>query len=74
MDDHAKRQQKALNDKRRIRMKRNEKTERNRHIYKCRVNGVTYRMIAKCAGISICRVRQIIEAETRKQTKAKSEE
>lgn len=55
-------------------MKRNEKTERNRHIYKCRVNGVTYRMIAKCAGISICRVRQIIEAETRKQTKAKSEE
>ncbi len=54
-------------------MKRNEKTERNRHIYKCRVNGVTYRKIAEVHGISICRVRQIIEAETRKQTKAESE-
>lgn len=51
-------------------MKRNEKTERNRRIYKCRKDGCTYRMIAKCAGISICRVRQIIEAETKKQTKA----
>lgn len=50
-------------------MKRNEKIERNRHIYKCRVNGETYRKIAEVHGISICRVRQIIEAETRKHTK-----
>lgn len=57
-----------------MKKRRNEKTERNRHIYKCRVNGVTYRKIAEVHGISICRVRQIIEAETRKQTKAESEE
>lgn len=47
-------------------MKRNEKTKRNRHIYKCRVNGMTYRKIAEVHGISICRARQIVDAEERK--------
>jgi len=55
-------------------MKRNEKTERNRHIYKCRVNGVTYRKIAEVHGISICRVRQIIEAEKKKLTTSQEEQ
>lgn len=47
-------------------MKRNEKTKRNRHIYKCRANGVSYRKIAEVHGISICRVRQIVDVEERK--------
>lgn len=46
--------------------KRNEQTKRNRHIYKCRVNGASYRKIAEVHGISICRVRQIVDAEERK--------
>ena len=49
-----------------MKKRRNEKTERNRHIYKCRVNGVSYKKIAEVHGISICRVRQIIDAEERK--------
>lgn len=44
-------------------MKRNEKTERNRLIYKARTEGMTQKKIAEQFGISICRVRQIIEAE-----------
>ena len=55
-------------------MKRKEKTERNRHIYKCRVNGMSYREISKNHGISICRVRQIIEAEKKKLTKSQEEQ
>lgn len=47
-------------------MKRNEKTRRNRLIYKMRSSGMTYREIAKMFGISICRVRQIITAEEKK--------
>ena len=47
-------------------MKRNEKTERNRHIYINRIEGMSYRKIAENNGISIIRVRQIIEAEKKK--------
>lgn len=47
-------------------MKRNEKTERNRNIYINRIEGMSYRKIAENNGISIIRVRQIIEAEKKK--------
>lgn len=47
-------------------MKRNEKTERNRHIYINHIEGLPYRKIAENNGISIIRVRQIIEAEKKK--------
>ena len=47
-------------------MKRNEKTERNRHISINRIEGMSYRKIAENNGISIIRVRQIIEAEKKK--------
>lgn len=47
-------------------MKRNEKTKRNRKIYESRIQGQSYRKIAEVNGISICRVRQIIDAEERK--------
>ena len=43
--------------------KRNRKTERNREIYELRQSGAYYRQIAEKYGISICRVRQIIEVE-----------
>ena len=42
---------------------RNRKTERNKEIYALRKAGVYYRKIAEQFGISIIRVRQIIEAE-----------
>jgi Mor family transcriptional regulator len=48
-------------------MKRNIKAERNNHIYQSRVDGMSYRKIAEAHGISIIRVRQIIEAESRKK-------
>lgn len=51
-------------------MKRNEKTRRNRLIYKMRSSGMTYREITKMFGISIIRVRQIIEAEKKKVQEA----
>ena len=47
-------------------MKRNEKTKRNRKIYENRIQGQPYRIIAEAHGLSICRVRQIIDAEERK--------
>ena len=43
--------------------KRNRKTERNKRIVELRKGGAYYREIAKCFGISIIRVRQILEAE-----------
>lgn len=46
-----------------MKKKRNEKTERNHNIYLCRINGASYKQIAENYGISICRVRQIIDAE-----------
>lgn len=51
-------------------MKRNEKTERNRHIYINHIEGLSYRKIAENNGISIIRVRQIIEAEKKKVQEA----
>lgn len=51
-------------------MKRNEKTERNRNIYINRIEGMSYRKIAENNGISIIRVRQIIEAEKKKVQEA----
>lgn len=45
---------------------RNRKTERNKEIYALRKSGVIYRKIAEQFGISIIRVRQIIEAEEAK--------
>lgn len=47
-------------------MLRNRKTERNKEIYALRKAGAYYRQIAEQFGISIIRVRQIIEAEERK--------
>ena len=41
--------------------KRQRKTERNKEIVAYRKAGITYRQIARHFGISICRVRQIIE-------------
>lgn len=43
--------------------KRNRKTERNRGVYDMRQSGAYYREIAEHFGISIIRVRQILEAE-----------
>lgn len=43
--------------------KRNRKTDRNREIYAMRKAGAFYRQIAERYGISIIRVRQIIEAQ-----------
>lgn len=51
-------------------MKRNEKTERNRHIYINHIEGMSYRKIAENNGISIIRVRQIIESEKKKVQEA----
>ena len=51
-------------------MKRNEKTERNRNIYINHIEGLSYRKIAENNGISIIRVRQIIEAEKKKVQEA----
>lgn len=42
-------------------VKRNRKTERNREIVAYRKAGVSYRQIAEHFGISIIRVRQIID-------------
>lgn len=47
-------------------MLRNRKTERNKEIYALRKAGAYYHQIAEQYGISIIRVRQIIEAEERK--------
>ena len=44
-------------------VKRNRKTDRNRKILEERTNGDYYRTIAERHGLSIIRVRQIIEAE-----------
>lgn len=44
-------------------VKRNRKTKRNQNIYALRRIGITYRNIAEHYGLSIIRVRQIIEAE-----------
>lgn len=41
--------------------KRNRKTERNKEICLLRQQGDTYKAIAEKFGISICRVRQILE-------------
>lgn len=43
--------------------KRNRKTDRNKEIYALRQAGAYYRQIAEKYGISIIRVRQIIEAQ-----------
>lgn len=43
--------------------KRNRKTKRNKEIYALRQSGAYYRQIAERYGLSIIRVRQIIEAE-----------
>ncbi len=43
--------------------KRNRKTDRNKEIYALRKEGSHYRQIAEKYGISIIRVRQIIEAQ-----------
>ena len=48
-------------------MKRNEKNERNRCIFLQRNEGATYKQIAESNGISIIRVRQILEVQERKQ-------
>lgn len=47
-------------------MKRNEKTERNRRIYEKRQPGKYYRQIAEEEGLSIIRIRQIIEVQKQK--------
>ena len=47
--------------------KRNRKTERNKEIYALRKAGIFYWQIAEKFGISICRVRQIIEVERAKE-------
>ena len=47
-------------------MKRNEKTERNRRIYEKRQAGKYYRQIAEEEGLSIIRIRQIIEVQKQK--------
>ena len=55
--------------------KRNRKTERNRGVYDMRQSGAYYREIAEHFGISIIRVRQILEAEEAKielQTEGKT--
>lgn len=51
-------------------MKRNEKTERNRRIYEKRQAGKYYRQIAEEEGLSIIRIRQIIEVQEKKQREA----
>ena len=43
-------------------VKRNRKTKRNKNIYALRRIGISYRNIAEYYGLSIIRVRQIIEA------------
>ena len=48
-------------------MKRNEKTERNRRIYEKRQAGKYYRQIAEEEGLSIIRIRQIIEVQEKKR-------
>lgn len=46
--------------------KRNRKTERNKEICLLRQQGATYKAIAEKYGISICRVRQILEGDNEK--------
>ena len=46
---------------------RNRKTERNKEIYELRKAGTYYHTIAEQFGISVIRVRQIIEAERAKE-------
>lgn len=46
--------------------KRNRKTERNHLICQMRQQGATYKAIAERFGISICRVRQILEGNNEK--------
>lgn len=45
-------------------VKRNRKSKRNTKIFLQRLGGMTYKEIALDHGISISRVRQIIEAES----------
>lgn len=47
--------------------KRNRKTKRNRNIYALRRIGISYKNIAQYYGLSIIRVRQIIEAQGAKE-------
>lgn len=54
--------------------KRNEKTERNSLIFQQREKGDSYRKISEDHGISIIRVRQIIEVERRKISGGNSSE
>lgn len=49
--------------------KRNRKTERNQEICQLRQQGMSYRAIALEHGISIIRVRQILETENEQKTK-----
>ena len=44
-------------------VKRNRKTKRNKNIYALRRIGISYKNIAQYYGLSIIRVRQIIEAQ-----------
>ena len=52
-------------------VKRNRKTERNKQIVAYRKAGVSYRQIAEHFGISIIRVRQIIDVWGNKYVNAK---
>lgn len=47
--------------------RRDERTERNAAIYEHRQQGESYRAIAERFGLSIIRIRQIIDAEDRKK-------
>lgn len=51
--------------------KRKRKTERNMEICRLRQQGMTYKAIAEKYGISICRVRQILEVWDEKDTGGK---
>lgn len=66
MDHHAVRHH--VLDDRSIEMKvRERKTDRNKEIYALRQAGVYYHLIAEQYGISVTRVRQIIEVEEAKE-------
>lgn len=54
--------------------KRNRKTERNKEICLLRQQGATYKAIAERFGISICRVRQILEREEQYEQETSREE
>lgn len=54
--------------------KRNRKTERNKEICLLRQQGATYKAVAEKYGISICRVRQILEREEQYEQETSREE